>query len=505
MSQPSCVTTRKITLYRDDLVSVRRASDNDFNRTAAPDNLFFKSSLLSKNHAILSYTNSKVYIQDTESSFGTVLNNKYVNFGSKVEIKDGDSVGFVIYKPYNFIRQKLDEDAYIDIDLVPLSVFDNPDVLLPFVVSVQRSSDESSVSVVFEPIENTNRSKSFGVNDATLFEGLDVSDEVRDVDEAQESEEDISCCDNTAPIVIEDDDEEYERESKMSDVEDFYEYDSSQDGTNARGEERDEDEDEDEDEEVEDEEEDDEVDDSGCETDDSYVNFILKQKGSKNVLSNNYDFDTRFEEDKQDALVEYLKQVSKNNQDDEDEEDDSGCESEDSYVMMIPKAKPDLNVRFEEDKEDALVEYLQHISRKNEEGEEEVGDEDDEYSDIETGCVIKCCSRRPKTTGQGRSELCQFYNKVYEEDTADEDDEYIEEDIVESNHLVSSKPPTLSCTKSSKAPGKVTKPISANQATQAKPKSSWAKSIIKESAKAALYSTATIVAVGAYGILREGK
>ncbi|EGV62347.1 hypothetical protein CANTEDRAFT_115811, partial [Yamadazyma tenuis ATCC 10573] len=123
MSQPSCVTTRKITLYRDDLVSVRRASDNDFNRTAAPDNLFFKSSLLSKNHAILSYTNSKVYIQDTESSFGTVLNNKYVNFGSKVEIKDGDSVGFVIYKPYNFIRQKLDEDAYIDIDLVPLSVF----------------------------------------------------------------------------------------------------------------------------------------------------------------------------------------------------------------------------------------------------------------------------------------------------------------------------------------------------------------------------------------------
>ena len=77
-----------LTLTIDDSLSVGRGSDND---------VVLGSKEISRNHAVLSVLNGKLYLKDLDSSNGSYINDKRIDSNQSKYVADGDIVGFASF------------------------------------------------------------------------------------------------------------------------------------------------------------------------------------------------------------------------------------------------------------------------------------------------------------------------------------------------------------------------------------------------------------------------
>ena len=77
-----------LTLTIDDSLSIGRGSDND---------VVLGSKEISRNHAVLSVLNGKLYLKDLDSSNGSYINDKRIDSNQSKYVADGDIVGFASF------------------------------------------------------------------------------------------------------------------------------------------------------------------------------------------------------------------------------------------------------------------------------------------------------------------------------------------------------------------------------------------------------------------------
>lgn len=127
-------------------VSIKRASDRQEGRFAKLTNLYFRNNHLSKEHAKIRYDREQgFYIQDANSTFGTVLNNEKVLIpGVEHLLNTNDTVGLIMSKTSLQIKKITEEfisanSTDKDIRSIPISEFDNPTIVINFRIDIKDS------------------------------------------------------------------------------------------------------------------------------------------------------------------------------------------------------------------------------------------------------------------------------------------------------------------------------------------------------------------------------
>lgn len=131
---------KSVDLYPNTEYFIRRASSRDSSRSQSPSNLCFDHSQMSKVHAVVTLDGDDVKIKDMNSSFGTVIDDGFLVPHQEYVLEDGDALGFIIYKSYDKIRNVLSTVDYNEGETIPLSAFDDPKIMLNFVVGLQKGN-----------------------------------------------------------------------------------------------------------------------------------------------------------------------------------------------------------------------------------------------------------------------------------------------------------------------------------------------------------------------------
>ncbi|KAG5421903.1 m [Candida metapsilosis] len=119
---------------------VKRVSSRGGDRVASITNLFFKNKHLSKQHATVRYNSNEFTIEDTNSTFGTIVNEAVIKRNTRHPLKDKDTVGFILSKPSSKIREVFKVfESDLEHKSIPLSEFDSPKVSMKFDVSINKS------------------------------------------------------------------------------------------------------------------------------------------------------------------------------------------------------------------------------------------------------------------------------------------------------------------------------------------------------------------------------
>lgn len=128
-----CAGDDRVVIYRGLPIHVGRASFKDSLRAPRKDNFHFQNSHLLKSHAIVEKKEAGFCVQDTRSTFGTILNDHFLLPGFWFPLSAGDVLGFIISKPsstVNDVVQKHKGEMEI-----PVSRFSSPEIGMRFKVS----------------------------------------------------------------------------------------------------------------------------------------------------------------------------------------------------------------------------------------------------------------------------------------------------------------------------------------------------------------------------------
>lgn len=139
---------RELKLSQGTGITVGRASTRDPLRAASGDNLWFFNSQLSKFHANLENKGGRLFINDEQSSFGTVLNNKVLQPYVSFEIKNGDILSFIMVKSYGSIKKIIESSEERMIDL---QTFGSPRLMMSFNIEVENINDD--LIIKFDPLD----------------------------------------------------------------------------------------------------------------------------------------------------------------------------------------------------------------------------------------------------------------------------------------------------------------------------------------------------------------
>lgn len=113
-------------------VLIGRASTRVPERAAKISNLCFTNSHISKEHARLLVQNNEVLIEDMNSSFGTIKNDDLLVPFNRVQLKEGDVLGFVLNRSLSYLLTMRNNRGFLK--TVPLSMISNPKIHIRFSV-----------------------------------------------------------------------------------------------------------------------------------------------------------------------------------------------------------------------------------------------------------------------------------------------------------------------------------------------------------------------------------
>ncbi|KAI5969153.1 m [Candida margitis] len=136
------ITNERILVFQDQQEShIRRVSSKGGDRVATITNLYFKNKHLSKHHATVKYEQDKGFtVEDTNSTFGTVINDTVIKHNTRHPLKDKDRLGLILSKPSSRIKdvfKKFESD--LEHKSIPLLEFDSPKISMQFDVAIDKS------------------------------------------------------------------------------------------------------------------------------------------------------------------------------------------------------------------------------------------------------------------------------------------------------------------------------------------------------------------------------
>lgn len=132
VSQAGRVTDDRVATFHGSVIHVGRSSFKDSLRAPSKNNFHFQNSHLLKAHAIIDFKDGGFSVQDTHSTFGTILNDNFLMPGHWFPLSSGDVLGFIISKPSKDVFQVVDKNA-TEL-LIPLQEFSSPEIGLRFTV-----------------------------------------------------------------------------------------------------------------------------------------------------------------------------------------------------------------------------------------------------------------------------------------------------------------------------------------------------------------------------------
>lgn len=460
---------RTILLKEGESIDVQRASMRDLDRTPSGANLCFDHNQLSKYHATLTNDGGVLKIKDTDSSFGTFVNNQYLFQDIYYPVQDGSIVSFIMVKSFEEIRNKTGGLTRSH-EPIMLEYFGSPKLLLSFGVSIQNKNN--CLIVDFKRLGKMSKGNRESFKDDVTI--IDVMNESDDNDYNEEMEVDVEGSEDE----LSDSEEEPIMAAKLE-----FEQDFEHQRENAMVSYHQDD--------YDDEEEQEEPEDFAHFTDEGSEEEDLEHYPAEPAFSvvdlMTRDFsegedDEDFEASSSGIIITRVTETDEERDgdlsDDDDcvyrlqeEDDQDGYESsdiEDDFVdelivSLLSKPKKSLaesQLAWEAQRESAWVDYINSLR--------------DEALDIETEDDFEeDCTRLIDTD----TDLCDFYTNEYNDDTDDED--YTEDTIYY----------TLS-------------PAAQKQTTSGK-LLSLSKAIAKEAVKATIYGLGAIIALGAYSSLSK--
>lgn len=131
------IQDRFVNLKDGQEISVKRASERDDTREEKHDNLNFRNSHLSKEHAKFRLLNGRLWVRDNGSTFGTIVNGSRIVPHKWFPLDEGDIIGFIIAIPSMAITKVV--RRFENQDKILLSEFGDPSI---------------GFSVQFEVLEN---------------------------------------------------------------------------------------------------------------------------------------------------------------------------------------------------------------------------------------------------------------------------------------------------------------------------------------------------------------
>ena len=162
-------------------------------------NFYFKNNHLSKEHAKIRYDQQQgFYIQDANSTFGTVLNNEKVLIaGVEHLLNTNDTVGLIMSKTSLQIKKITQEFVSAnstdkEIRSIPISKFDNPTIVLNFRIEIK----DSVLKLV--PIE---REEARATIDAKTGLKSILTDHTKSLINVEEIPDDTESSDNEVEVV----------------------------------------------------------------------------------------------------------------------------------------------------------------------------------------------------------------------------------------------------------------------------------------------------------------
>ncbi|KAI5960415.1 m [Candida pseudojiufengensis] len=118
---------------------IKRSSNKHKDRIETINNLFFKNNHLSKQHGMIKYDKKKGFtIKDTDSTFGTILNDYVLIPGIENNLWNNDKLGLILSLPSHQINKILKDGKSYDeyAKTIPLKKFDYPKINLEFKVLI---------------------------------------------------------------------------------------------------------------------------------------------------------------------------------------------------------------------------------------------------------------------------------------------------------------------------------------------------------------------------------
>lgn len=487
---------RTIELALGETIDVQRASVRDPSRTPSGGNLCFDHNQLSKFHATLTNDDGVLKIKDTDSSFGTFVNNQYLLQDSYYPVSNGSIVSFIMVKSFEEIR-KITSGLTRSHEPIMLKDFGSPKLLLNFGISIQNKN--KSLIVEFTPLGKMSKGskKSQMKDDVTVIDVLqDSADDVSyndndsnidaydsDADDADviigngsESDADLSNSDDEPILVAKlklDNDFEVQRENAMV----SYHQDNHKTCDESFGQFTDESAEED---------NESDFDNECCEKPVFTVVDLMTKEFAEDEEDDDDDFDASInsqdvftfsgvskvtDDELDDDLSDEDDYAYRQNEDEELDDDDISFSSDNSgvdefVVSLLSKPKKSLaeaRALWEIERENAWIEYINNLDNEVLDVETE-----DDFEDDHTRLV------------ENDADLGDFYSKEYTEDTDDED--YTDDTVYY----------TLNACSDDQHPSSFSSKLI-----------SVSKTVTKEVAKAALYGIGAIIALGAYSSLSK--
>ncbi|KAI5954779.1 m [Candida theae] len=187
------LTNERILVLQDgEEAHVKRVSSRGGDRVATITNLFFKNKHLSKQHATVRYDKNDGYtIEDTNSTFGTIINDSVIKHNVRHQLKNKDTLGFILSKPSSKIKEVFKAfDSDWEHKSIPLAEFDSPKVSMQFEVVI----NNSVLKLVPSSSEETGRGSDFTIEDSvTNISTFDNTESAVNDAESGEKSDDEDC------------------------------------------------------------------------------------------------------------------------------------------------------------------------------------------------------------------------------------------------------------------------------------------------------------------------
>lgn len=209
---PEMISDERTLLFEDQQEShIKRVSSRGGDRVATITNLFFKNKHLSKHHATVRYDKTIGFtIEDTNSTFGTVANDRVIKHNVRVPLRDKDTLGFILSKPSLKIKEVFKKfESELEHNSIPLSEFDLPKISMKFVVAINKSvfkliPHASNDAFAGNDLTNDGSTTNLSTFEATGLENYEVDGE------REHHHHSVAEKERKAPLIIIDHDEEHE-------------------------------------------------------------------------------------------------------------------------------------------------------------------------------------------------------------------------------------------------------------------------------------------------------
>lgn len=183
------ISDERILLFQDQQEShVRRVSSKGGDRVSTITNLYFKNKHLSKQHATVRYDKNEGFtVEDTNSTFGTIINDAVIKHNIRQPLKDKDTLGFILSKPSLKIREVFKKfETDLEHKNIPLSEFDLPKISMKFDVAINKSVLKLVPCTTTEASHDYELTNEGSVTNLSAFESTEFGN--NDVDEIDKGE-----------------------------------------------------------------------------------------------------------------------------------------------------------------------------------------------------------------------------------------------------------------------------------------------------------------------------